>query len=132
MIKLKRSNSFQYFFFTYICKFFLEIGHVSFIVTVRNVCINKFIHKKEKLFTAYIFSTWNIKPVELCIHHFFQLANFKCFPAMANRNANTAFTGTCCTPRPVGVYFNIIRQFKIDNMRNAFYIYSSCGNIGCN
>src|SRR5690348_17658899 len=51
---------------------------------------------------------------------------------MANRNTYSAFAGTRSAPAAVCVYFHIIRQFKIDYMRDTFHIYAACSHISGN
>src|SRR5664279_3563312 len=103
MIKLNRSNPFQYFFFTDISKFILKIRHISFIIAIRYIRVDKFIHKMKKLSPSYFFSARNIQPVKLRIGHFFKLLYFKNLPAVADGYAYAAFSGAGSTTAPVRI-----------------------------
>ena len=68
--------------------------------------------------------------METGIDHFFQRTDLVGFAAVADRKADTGFAGPSRTTAAVRVYFNIIRQFEVDHMRNAIHVDTPCGHVG--
>ena len=54
------------------------------------------------------------------------------FPQMDKRDRYSFFPCTACTAAPVGIYFSIVGQAEVDNMRQVINIKSAGCNIGCN
>src|SRR6476661_4118145 len=114
MVKFQSGYALQYFFLCNILEFFHQVGQVCLIIAMGNVGADKLIHKMKELLAAYIFTTWNVKLMELRIDHFFQLPDLKGLPGMTDGDTDTGFSCACSTSASVGIHFHVIRKLKIN------------------
>ncbi len=97
-----------------------------------DISLQKFIHKMKKLFAANIFTTGYFQFMKRNFYHAFNLLQPANLTAMHNAHAYTGIAGAACPSAAVCIHFNIIGQFKINDVRNIFYVDATRSNICCN
>ena len=94
--------------------------------------LDHFACKVEELLAANVFTRRNFQTVHLRFHDVFDIADATNVTCSNDAQAYTSFTSTASTTTAVCIYFHIIGQFEIDDMRNAGYVDTTGSNIGGN